>query len=145
VVESEPDIHSRVIRTLELAAKENAEINSSSSPNKEYVTITPLYRCIPSDYILPEKKVPRESPTTDGLVKSSWPMKYFEVFPSVLILTVPFSTEWAHAEWGRRESSIYERFLRFRNLLSPRDIKIIVLVIKVGSTFMEKVKKKSIH
>ena len=68
-------------------------------------------------------------------------MKYFEVFPSVLILTVPFSTEWAHAEWGRRESSIYERFLRFRNLLSPRDIKIIVLVIKVGSTFMEKVKK----
>lgn len=138
-MESEPDIHSRVIRTLELSAKENADINSSSSPNKEYITITPLYRCISSDYVLPEKKMPRDSPTTDGLLSNSWPMKYFDVFPSVLIITVPFSTEWTHTEWGRRESSIYERFLRFRNLLSPREIKIIVLVIRIGSTVMEKV------
>ena len=139
VIESEPDIHSRVIRTLELSSKELSELTSSSSPSKDYVQQTPVYRTISLDYNFPEKKPPRESPPTDGLLKINWPLKYFEVLPSVLIYTVPFSTDWANGEWTRKESSIYDRFARLRNLLAPREIKIIVIAIKVGTSTMEKV------
>jgi hypothetical protein len=91
--------------------------------------------------MFPEKKSPRDNPPTDGVIKQSWPLKYFEVMPSVLIYIVPFSTEWANVEWTRRESAIYDRFSKFRSFLSPRDIKIIVLVIRIGNSIMEKVRK----
>jgi hypothetical protein len=119
-VETEPDVHDRLIRMVQ----------GSSKDDKEQVI---SYRSVDVEQAIPEKKPPKE-PTVapEGLLKHNWAAKHFQSVPSCLIFTVPFSVDWPLSEWVRKEAWVQDRFNRLKTLAAARDLKIVVLVIRIG-------------
>lgn len=127
-VETEPDIHDRLIRVLQAGYKD-ADSKDPSTVN---------FKSVATEHALPEKKPLKDSVTTEGILKHNWPAKHFELVPSVLLFTVAFSVDWTLSEWVRKEQWIQDRYNRLKALTTPRDIKIMVLVIKVGAGSTDK-------
>eukprot|EP00598_Pedospumella_elongata_P013616 CAMPEP_0184989876 /NCGR_PEP_ID=MMETSP1098-20130426/30532_1 /TAXON_ID=89044 /ORGANISM="Spumella elongata, Strain CCAP 955/1" /LENGTH=1412 /DNA_ID=CAMNT_0027514969 /DNA_START=100 /DNA_END=4338 /DNA_ORIENTATION=+ len=127
-VETEPDIHDRLIRVLQSGYKDADSKDASAV----------IFKTVATEHALPEKKPSKDTISTEGIIKYNWPMKHFESVPSVLLFTVAFSVDWTLSEWVRKESWIQDRFNRLKALTTPRDIKIIVLVIKVGAGSTDK-------
>ncbi len=127
-VENEPDIHTKIIRVI--------ETNIRDTDNKDQPVI--LFRSVTADYNFPEKKPQKEHLSTEGILKHNWPSKHFELIPSVVILAVSFSVDWGATEWQRREYIIHDKYNRLKAILSPRDIKIVVVAIRIGVGSIEK-------
>lgn len=127
-METEPDIHDRLIRVFQNSYK---DIDS-----KEQSTVN--FKSVATEQAIPEKKPPKEILSTEGILKYNWASKHYEFVPSVLVFTVAFSVDWTLSEWVRKESWIQDRFNRLKTLTSARDIKIIVTVIKVGAGATDK-------
>jgi hypothetical protein len=127
-VENEPDIHTKIIRVI--------ETNIRDTDNKDQPVI--LFRSVTADYNFPEKKPQKEHLSTEGILKHNWPSKHFELIPSVVILAVSFSVDWGATEWQRREYIIHDKYNRLKAILSPRDIKLVVVAIRIGVGSIEK-------
>ena len=68
-----------------------------------------------------------------GLLRDNWIHKHRELLPSVAILVTTFSVEWSSSEWMRREASFFDRYTRLKNALAGRDVKIVLLPVRVGA------------
>ncbi len=127
-VDNEPDIHVKIMRVIE------ANIREADSKDQPIIS----FRSVPADYSFPEKKPPKEQLSTEGILKQNWPSKHFELVPSVVILAVTFSVDWGPTEWQRREYVVQEKYNKLKATLSARDIKLIVVAIRVGLGSLEK-------
>lgn len=140
MVDHEPEIHARLIHCFEDSQRELDEAKKRNPITyKEKELLQPMsFRSVPADYAFIEKKPPSEFVNTDGILKHNWPSKHFDSIPSVLVYVIPFGIEWSATEFNRRETAIQERYSRFRSLLGSRDIKIIVICVRVGLGYIDK-------
>jgi hypothetical protein len=106
------------------------------SDSKDQSTVE--FKSVVTEHALPEKKPAKDAISTEGVLKYNWPTKHFELVPSVLLFTVAFSVDWTLSEWVRKEAWIQDRYNRLKTLTGSRDVKIIVLVIKVGMGVTDK-------
>jgi tetratricopeptide (TPR) repeat protein len=121
-VETEPDIHDRLIKVIQSSYRDS-DAKDQSAVN---------FKSVALEQALPEKKPPKDNLSAEGILKYNWPSKHYELVPSVLLFTVAFSVDWSISEWIRKETWIQDRYNRLRALTAARDIKIIVVVVKVG-------------
>jgi hypothetical protein len=127
-VDNEPDLHGRLIKLFESV---HVDIGTNE--------ISPLhFKSVPVDYPFTEKKPAKENLSAEGVLKFSWPLKHYEQIPSVVLFCVSFGVDWSAAEWTRRELAMQEKFSKLKATLSTRDVKVIVLMFKVGAGAMEK-------
>lgn len=129
-METEPDIHDRLIRVIQSSFRE--------SDTKDQAHLIVNFKSVATENALPEKKPPKDFISTEGILKHNWPTKHYENVPSVLVFTVAFSVDWTLSEWVRKEAWIQDRFSRLKPLTTARDIKIVVVVIKVGAGATDK-------
>jgi hypothetical protein len=90
------------------------------------------------DFIPPEKKPPKEYLSVEGILKQNWLLKYYESIPSVVVFFVSFNCDWNATEWTRRETAFTEKYSRLKAVLSAREVKVITVMIKIGSGLLEK-------
>lgn len=127
-VDNEPDIHSRLIKLFETV---HSEIGTNE--------ISPLhFKSVPADYSFAEKKPGKEIPSVEGILKFSWPLKHYDQIPSVVLFCVPFGVDWSSAEWTRRELAMQEKYSKLKATLATREVKLIVVMLKVGVGSLEK-------
>eukprot|EP01040_Poterioochromonas_malhamensis_P024915 gene24915-30953_t len=121
-VDNEPDIHSRLIKLFETV---HSEIGTNE--------ISPLhFKSVSADYTFAEKKPGKEIPSVEGILKFSWPLKHYDQIPSVVLFCVPFGVDWSAAEWTRRELTMQEKYAKLKATRATREVKVIVLMFKVG-------------
>lgn len=84
------------------------------------------------------KKPPKEALSSESILKTNWLKKHSDFVPSVVLLITPFCIDWPASEWIRRESSFLDQITKLRNVLTPRDIKVILLSIRTGSGIIDK-------
>ena len=68
-----------------------------------------------------------------GLLRDNWIHKHRELLPSTVILVTTFSVDWSSSEWMRREASFFDRYTRLKNSVAGRDVKIVLLPVRVGA------------
>jgi hypothetical protein len=130
-VENEPDAGTRLLRSLDATSIEMTD-------PKESVNID--FRNIHMDHEYLQKKTNKENINLDGLLRENWMYKHHEQLPSVVVMLCTFCVDWSSSEWIRREAAMYERFMRLKNVLAGRDVKLIVLTVRTGtSTQLDKV------
>lgn len=128
VVDNEPDIHNRVIKLLE-------NVHQEIGTNE----VSPLFfKSVSQDYLFVEKTPQKEVLSVEGVLKFNWPSKHFDLLPSVVLFCVPFGVDWSANEWSKRELAIQDRFTRLKSVMATREVKVIVIMIKVGSGVMDK-------
>eukprot|EP00981_Chlorochromonas_danica_P006367 scaffold1365_cov163-Ochromonas_danica.AAC.57 len=139
-VDHEPDIHAKLIRALDSCQREVDQGKEGLSVTyKEKELLQPIqFQVVPLDYSYIEKKPPKDYINSEGILKTNWPTKHFDSLPSVLLYVVPFGIDWNVNEFSRREVSFLERYNRLRASLASRDIKVIVLAVRVGVGYVEK-------
>ena len=128
-IEDEPDVHGRLIYSLRLALDET----------DSETTLPPfVFRSVGIDHTFKDKKPAREFPSYDGILKYNWLQKHFDQLPSCVIYLSSFSTDWSLSEWNRREVIIQDKYLKLRSILSQRDCKVILILIKIGLNVLDK-------
>jgi hypothetical protein len=96
------------------------------------------FKSVSVDYPFPSKTPAKDVMSVEGIIKFNWPTKHFELVPSVVLYCVPFGVDWSAGEWSKRELAIFERFSRLKSTLGTRDIKVIMIMIKIGVGVLEK-------
>jgi hypothetical protein len=120
-VDSEPDIHARLLKGVEgTVAEVDREIPSL------------LFRSVPVDYAFLEKKPSLGEPSLEGVLKASWIEKHTNLLPSVVCVLTPFSVDWSANEWVRREAALAEKYGKLRSILSTREVKPFLVAVKIG-------------
>lgn len=123
VVENEPDIHNRLIRCFE---NTNYENEFKDFPKLQYRSVSPELQ-------FPSKKASKETPNTEGIIRSNWLLKYHQQLPSVLLFITSFSVDRSLAEWIRREASFHDRYSRLKASLGSRGCNVVYILIKTGA------------
>ena len=117
-VDNEPDFHQRLIRSFD-------GTNVDNSDNKEFPKLA-YFICPSSSFVdrnvyqdvqFPTKKLPKELPTTEGILRSDWLIKHHEQLPSVVLFITSFSVDWSLSEWIKREAGFHERYSRLKATL----------------------------
>ena len=129
LVEGEPDIQIRLIRSLEQIGTDN-----------DYPELPPVkYKHLQPTHNFPDKKQPKDGPLVfEGIFKSNWLYKHHSLLPSVVLFTTTFCVDWSPSEWARREASLLERYSSLKSSLSYRESKIIIVAIKTGVGSVDK-------
>lgn len=121
-------MHAKIIKSFESFYKEN---DTKEGPQLHF-------RSVPIDYAYPEKKLPKEVLSVEGILKNDWISKHFSLIPSVIIFCVPFSVDWPAQDWAKREAVAQDRYYKLKSVVGPRDIKIIIFMVRIGSGIMDK-------
>ena len=125
-----PDVHQKFIKAYEVLLKDPADTKDSIFQLQ--------FRSVPLDFSFLEKKPPKDYFSIEGILKENWISKYYDNIPSVLVYFIPFNGDWSVSEWTRRESLYSDKFLSLKALLSPREIKIVTIMVKIGSGALDK-------
>ena len=112
-----------MIATLE---KCNTEIDQRDFPPISFKSVA-----IDHAYVL--KKNTKEFQSVDGILKYSSLHKHYELLPSVVIITAGFNVEWQTLEWNRLSESLLDKVNRIRDQLKGREVKVVVVTVKIGS------------
>ena len=112
-----------MIATLE---KCNTEIDQRDFPAL-------FFKPVAIDHAYIPKKNAKEFQSVDGLLKYSSLCKHFELLPSVVIITAGFSVDWQAFEWNRLNESLLGKVNSVRGQLKGREVKVVVVAIKIGS------------
>lgn len=128
LVEGEPDLQVRLIRSLEQIGTDN---DYPELPSTKYKHLQPTH-------IFPDNKPRKDIPVFDGIFKSNWLNKHHHLLPSVVLFTTTFCVDWSPSEWARRETGLLERYSSLKSSLSYREAKIIIVAIKTGVGSVDK-------
>jgi len=120
-VDSEPDIHARLLKGVE---------GTIAEVDREVPSL--LFRSVPVDYAFLEKKAASLEPSLEGVLKASWIEKHTNLLPSVVCVLTPFSVDWSANEWVRREAALAEKYGKLRSILSTREVKPFLVAVKIG-------------
>ena len=127
-VDDEPDIHSRLIQSLD---KSNTEIDQRDFPPLHFKTIS-------VDHPFVVRKAPKEFQSVDGILKYSSLQKHYESLPSVVVFLTSFSIDWQQSDWNQQGDLLLSKLNHLRTYLSPRDVKIVVVAVKSGNGYTDK-------
>jgi hypothetical protein len=128
-IDTDSEIHQKFTRTYDSQVKDNDGKESSQLIE---------FRSVAIDHAFPEKKAPKDFISIEGILKQNWMSKHFESIPSMLVYFIPFNSDWNNNDWVKRENLQFDRYSKLKNVLGPRDIKIITIMIKYGASSVEK-------
>jgi len=140
----EPDIHDRLNKAIYTTIRDNPEYKDQPNISFKSVSI--------ENAIIPKKKQQQQSSSlsssssttielnlkTEGIIKYNWPTKHYELIPCLLLFTVGFNVDWTISEWVRKETYIQTTFLKLKQNATIRDLKVILLIHKIGSNPLDK-------
>jgi hypothetical protein len=129
-VDTVPDVHNKFVKSYESYQKEVNELKDFGAQFQ--------LRSVSLDYHFLEKKPPKDYFSIDGVLKQNWISKYFDLIPSVVVHFLPFNGDWSSTEWTRREIMYTEKYNSLKSVLSPREIKIITIMVRIGSGVIDK-------
>ena len=66
-------------------------------------------------------------------MKANWLHKHHRLLPSVVVLFFEACNEWVSGEWTKREASIVDTYNRMKQVVSGRECKIVLVLIRTGA------------
>jgi hypothetical protein len=102
LIDNEPDFHTKFLKVIDT-------MHLDYSSNDSNVL---LFKSVPPDFTVHEKKPPKEFLSVEGIIKHNWHQKHYQEIPSLVILCFPFGVDWSAGDWTKREFRMQDHYTR---------------------------------